>query len=114
MNVMKGRNRAVAEAKKQFYKECYQTFLHSGAYSMCCYAISAVLFAMVRRGRKKEYIQKLYEDILFILEYPEFYGKQITLTEVMKMLTEEYEIDFSRIKLSIETEQEFVQEMKND
>lgn len=68
--------------------------------------IAAVLLAMHRRGRTKKYIQDLYADILDVLNQPPVFGKDMTDTEVMQYLTDEYGIDFNKVHLRLESETE--------
>ena len=63
---------------------------------------------MVRRGRTKEYIQKLYDEMCFIFDTPAVMGKEISMHDCMKLLEDEYGIDWDRINVSIETEKEFI------
>lgn len=109
----KCRRQVYKEAEEAYLKQQYKSFQEM-AYSMACFSTAAVLFAMIRRGRKPEYIQKLFEDILFVYEYPDFFGKKISMTEVMEMLRKEYDIDFSRIQLNMETESEFLKGVKEE
>ena len=104
-----------SECRKKIQKECEEAYLKQGyeffsdsARTMAIYAICGALVAQVRRGRSKEYIQKLYEDMCFVFDTPTCFGKAITMTDVMDRLEKEYGIDWSQLKLHTETEKEFI------
>lgn len=101
------RERIRKECEDAFLKREYKIFQEmSDSYAM--YAVVAVLMTMVRRGRTKEYIQKLYDDMCFIFSTPAVMGKEISMHDCMKLLEDEYGIDWDRINVSIETEKEFI------
>ena len=83
------------------------------AESFAAYAVSSVLMTMVRRKRSKQYIQKMYEDMCFIFTTPEVMGKEVRMSEIMKMLETEYGIDWSKISVNCETEREFISTTKH-
>ena len=66
----------------------------------------------VKKGRSKKYIQDMYNDMVAIFDMPKIFGKVITMTDIMKRLEREYGIDFKRIHVHIESEQEFVKGVK--
>lgn len=81
-------------------------------YSFAVFSTAAVLAVMHQRGRSRAYIQKLFEDICFMYQYPKVMGKSLTLPDVVRMLEKEYGIDFSKISVNIETENEFITSAK--
>ena len=99
------------EEREAFLKGQY-AILKDAAYTFACYATTAALAVQVRRGRSKEYIQKLYDDMVAIFDTNTFFGKQITLTDIMHNLERDYGIDFKRINVHLESEQEFVKGVK--
>lgn len=105
------RKRIHEEEKEAFLKAEYSMMRDMGK-SFAVYAISAVLMTMIRRGRTKKYIQKMYDDMVFIFDTPSIMGKEVTTTTVMKTLEEEYGIDWSRVNPIIEDEKDFVKEAK--
>lgn len=74
--------------------------------------IAAALFSQVQKKRTKKYIQQMYNAIIFVLEYPEIYGKSITSTQVMQLLETEYNIDFNRLHIRTETKEDFTRRSK--
>lgn len=110
-----------SECRKRIYKEAETAYLKheykwfgDAAYSMAIFSAVACLAVMRRRNRSKAYIRKLYDEICFMYDYPEFFGKRVTMTDLMKVFEEEYGIDFSRIKLHLETEKEFIRDTRKD
>lgn len=101
------RKKIAKEAEEAYLKKEY-AFFNDAAYSMAVYATCAALAVHHRRGRSKRYIRKLYDEMVLIMTVPAVFGKQITMSSVMKQLEEEYGIDFTRIKPNIESEKEFV------
>lgn len=113
------KTRSCEACRKQIKKECENEFLkreyaiyQDSALTFATFSTAAILMAMARRGRTKKYIQKLYDDIVFIYDTPTVFGKEIRLTEVMKRLEKDYDIDFSRINVKLETESEFLKSAK--
>ena len=104
------RKQIINEAKTEFAKHEYAIFSDS-AYTMAVYATVAVLTAQIRRGRSKEYIQKLFDDIVMIYDTPEIFGKPIYLTDLRNTLETEYGIDFNRINVNIEDEKSFIKSL---
>lgn len=105
------RKRIHKEEQEAFLKHEYKLFSDM-AYSMACFAVCGTLSAQIRRGRSKEYIKKLYDDICFFFSQPYIFGKEITMTQVMEQLTEEYGIDFDKLTVNLETEKEFIRSAK--
>lgn len=104
--------KAILQAARDEYLKRQYAILSDGAFTFAIYATVAVLTAQVRRGRSKEYIQKLYDDIVMIYDTPELFGKTISVTDLKKSLEKEYGIDFNRINVHIEDEKEFIKSMK--
>ncbi len=99
------------EEKQSFLKREYAYFKDS-AYSMACFAICGVLTAMVRRGRTAAYIKQLYDDMCFTFSTPQMFGKEITMTAVMKSLTQNYGIDWDKLEVHIEDEKSFIHDCR--
>lgn len=78
------------------------------AHTFACYSTAAVLMAFIRRGRSKQYIKQLFDDMVFIFDTPQLFGNDINLPDVMEKLSKEYDIDFKRINVNIETEKQFI------
>lgn len=112
-NCAECRKRIYQEASTEFLKHEY-AFFKDSAYTMAVYATVAVLSVMHRRGRSKQYIKQLFDDICFIYDYPEVFGKQLRMTEMMHTFQQEYDIDFSRIVVHIEDEKDFIKSVKGE
>ena len=106
----KCRKQIMNEAKTEFAKHEYAIFSDS-AFTMAVYATVAVLTAQVRRGRSKEYIQKLFDEIVMIYDTPELFGKPIVLSDLRKTFEKDYGIDFNRINVNIEDEKSFIKSL---
>lgn len=103
----KCRQQIADEIQKEYLKQGYDFFTDS-AYSIAYLITAAALSVHHRRGRSKAYIHSFYDELLWILKTPEIFGKEITMTDTMAMLTREYGIDFERIELNLESEREFI------
>lgn len=95
------------EEKELFLKSQY-AMLKDAAYTFACYATVAVIAVQVRRGRSKDYIQKLFDEMVAIYDMPTVFGKELRMTDLMKQFEKDYDIDFRRIKVHMECESEFV------
>lgn len=109
----KCRERIYKEAETDFLKHEYKFFSDS-AYILAAFATAAALCVQHRRGRSKKYIQQFFDEMCFIFDYPEIMGKQITAGEMMKFLSKEYDIDFTKITLHLESEAEFIKDVKGE
>ena len=105
------RKRIYDEAKEAYLKREYAYFRDS-AYSMAVYATVCAIAVMTRRGRSKDYIRKFFDEMCLIYDYPAQFGKELTMNELMKQFEKEYGIDFRRINVHIETEEQFIREVK--
>jgi hypothetical protein len=97
---------------EQYLKNEYAG-IKDAVYTIACLTTACTLSVQVQRGRSKAYIQKLFDDIRMMYETPTALGKPIVLTEVMKQLEDEYDIDFKKIHVNFgETEKEYVKGCK--
>lgn len=101
------RKKIYKEAELEYLKHEY-AFFKDSAYSFAVYAICGVLTALVRRGRTPQYIKQIYDDMCFTFSTKEMFGKQITMTEIMHRLTDDYGIDWDKLEIHIEEEKEFL------
>ena len=111
--------RSCAACRKQIHKEEQDAFLKQqyavlkdGIYTMACYSTAAALAVQMQRGHSKEYIRKMFDDMVAIYDTNTVFGKPIILTDVITQLEQEYDIDFKRIKVNLESEKEFVKGAK--
>lgn len=81
-------------------------------HTFACFATAAVLMTQVRRGRSKQYIRKLFDELVMIFDTPNIFGKSIDLPDVMHRLEKDYDIDFHRIYVCLETESQFIKSAK--
>lgn len=107
LNCNSCRKKIHEEEREAFLKHEYSIFKDMST-SFAAYAIITVLMTMVKRGRTKEYIQKLYDDMIFVFDTPSVMGKEISMHDNMMMLQKEYGIDWDRINISVESEKEFI------
>ena len=110
-NCQSCRKQIEENAKNEYIKREYAIFSDS-AYTFAVYATVAALIAQIRRGRSKEYIQKLFDDMIMIYDTPELFGKPIVLTDMKNILEKEYGLDFTRINVRIEDEKSFTRALK--
>lgn len=104
-----------AECRKRIYKEAETAYLQheykffsDSARSLAVFAVCGVLTAMVRRGRTKQYIKQLYDDMCLLFSTPEMFGKQINMTDIMHTLETEYGIDWDKLEVNIEGEKQWI------
>lgn len=95
------------EAETEYLKHEYK-FFEESAFSMACFAAVVALSVHYRRGRSKAYIRSFFDEMCFIFDMPQMFGRDITMTQMMKMFEKDYGIDFDRIKLHLESEKEFI------
>ena len=88
--------------------ECQYEIFGAIADDVAKATIAAVIAVFDRRKRTPEYIAKFYEDLLFVLDYPDIFGEEKLHSESTKEeLARRYGIDFGRIKLKKESKKEF-------
>lgn len=110
-NCQQCRERIYKEAEAAYLKHEYK-FFSDNAYSFAAFTTTVALSVLHKRGRSKKYIQQFFDDMCFIFDLPEVMGKQVRTSEMMKLLSKEYDIDFTRIKLHLETEEEFIKDIR--
>lgn len=108
-----------SKCRKAIYKEAETAYLQheykfftNAAESMCVFTAVAAVAVMHQRGRTKDYIKRFFDELCTIYDYPEIFGKSLDMLELKEKFEKEYDLDFSEIKLHIETEKEFVYRMK--
>lgn len=70
--------------------------------------VAAMLYAYHLRGFRKKRLHEMYERVLSIINMPPVVGNQISGNDLIDFLTNEYGIDFDRIRLKTETESEYL------
>lgn len=70
--------------------------------------VAALLYAYHLCGYRKKRIQDMYERVLSIINFPETATGSIEGEGLMEFISKEYGIDFDRIKLHTETENEYL------
>ena len=113
INCAKCREKIAKEAEEQYLKLQYAYF-EDAALSLATFTTVAAIAVMYRRGRSKEYIRQFFNDLCFIYDYPEINGKRIDMTELMRQFEKEYNIDFSKIKVHLESEKDFIKSAKKE
>jgi hypothetical protein len=107
INCSECRKKILKEARDEYLKYEY-AFFRDSSRSFAVFAVCGVLSAMARRGRTKTYIKQLYNDMCLLFSTPNMFGKTITMTEVMKSLSDEYGIDWDKLEVNIEDEKHWV------
>ena len=107
INCAKCREQIAEEIQTQYLKQGYKYF-EDTSYSIAYLIIAAALSVHHRRGRSRTYIRAFYDELLWILKTPEVFGKEITMTDTMKMLEDTYGIDFGKVEVNLESEREFI------
>lgn len=97
----KCRKKLLDEAYTQYLKHEYDIF-ESTVDSATTLAIATVLAVMERRGKDKQYIHDLYEEMRLVLAMPTVFGKQIKMEEVCDRFAKEYDIDWDKLELHYE------------
>ena len=112
LNCQQCRNKIHKEEQERYLKKEYAG-INDAIQTIACMATAAVLGVQVQRGRTKLYIQELFKDICMMYETSELFGKPIMLTDIMKQLETDYDIDFKKIHVNFnESEKEYVKGCK--
>ena len=99
----------IHEEEQRAYAKSQYAWLKDGMYTMAVLSATVAIAAQMKRGRSKKYIQGLFDDMVMLYDTSSVMGKPIVMTEVMKQLETEYDIDFSRIHVNFdEDEKEFI------
>ena len=99
------------EERTAFIQEEY-VLLENNINTLACFTTTAVLMAMIRKGRTPEYIRKLFDELVMIYDTSNLFGKAIHMDDMMKKLEEDYGIDFSRINVHLEDQKSFIKDLK--
>lgn len=76
--------------------------------------IAAALYAYHLQGYRKKRINDMFEEILSVLNMPPVMGGQFTGNNLIDFIHKEYDIDFERVKLQAETEQDYIKRTRKD
>ena len=98
-------------ATDEFLKHEY-AILKDSSYSFFTYAICCVLGVMEKRGKTPKYVRDIYDDMCFIFSQQDLFGKKIEMTDIMHHLEDKYGIDWGKLEIHMESEQEFIRNMK--
>lgn len=107
-NCDKCRREIYAEAEEAFLKQQYVIYKDM-SYTFTVLATVAALSTFYRKHRTPEYIKKVFDGMCEMYDFPEVFGKKLQLSDMMKTLEEECGIDFSKIIVHLETEEEFIE-----
>lgn len=107
----KCRKKIREEYEKAYLKEQY-AFFKDSAFTFATYSTVAAIAVMFRRGRSKRYIKQFFEDLCLMYDYPVINGKPLVMSDMMKQFETDYGIDFSKIKVHLESEKEFISSVK--
>ncbi len=111
INCQKCRAQIAKAAKEEYLNHEYDIF--SGvARSTAIWALCGLLTAMHRRGRTKQYIKQLYDEMCLTFSAGNLFGKEISMQDIMKSLSDEYGIDWDKFEFNIESREEFLHEMR--
>jgi len=97
------------EVKKEYLKLQYRWF-DDAMTSAMQHSMCAVVAVMEKRGLSKKYIKKFFDECCFFFDMPEVFGKQIYAKDLKKRFEKDYDVDFSKIVVHMESENEFVKE----
>lgn len=103
----KCRQQIKEEIQNEYLKKEY-SFFSDAAYSMAVFATIVALSVQHRRGRSKAYIRSFFDEMCFIFDLPPVRGKSLNMTDMQKILEKEYDIDFDKIKIHLESEAQFI------
>ena len=107
INCKQCREKIAKEAEEAYLKRQY-AYLNDSAVSFAIFTTVAAIAVMHRRGRSKKYIQEFFNDLCFI------YDKRIDMISLMKQFEKDYDIDFSKIKVHLETEKDYIKSAKKE
>lgn len=111
-NCTQCRKKIHEEERDEYLKQQY-AWLRDGMYTMACMSTAVALSALMIRGRSREYVRKFFDDMVMLYDTGTVLGKKLVLTDVMKQLQEEYDIDFGRVHVNFdESEKEYVKSCK--
>lgn len=107
VNCTECRKRVLKEAEKVYAEQQYD-IMGLTVESAAEWAAAIALSVLRRQNKTPEEIKTFFEDFCFISSMPEIFGKQITMDDVIKKYEKEYEIDFNKIEVHMESKKRFV------
>ena len=72
----------------------------------------AFVAVLDRRKYSEQYVRKMFEEMLLILDYPEVFGRQLESEKLAEDFSKKYNIDFDRVRLKIENKKEFMHRVR--
>ena len=100
------------KCRADIFKAAKDEYLNHEFDILAIYAVCGVLTAMIRKGRTPKYITELYDDMVNVFNTDSFFGKTVTMNDIMNALSKDYGIDWERIQPKLETREEFLYSMR--
>ena len=91
-----------SDVEKRMFK-----YYDSVADGLCRQAFAIVLYAFHLMGWRKKRLNRLFDQLVSMMDMPMVMGKYMEAADCMRMLEEKYGIDFSRITVQKESFREF-------
>lgn len=105
------RKKILKEAREEYLNKEWEIFRDTSR-SFAVFAVCGVLTAMARRGRTTAYIKELYDDMCLLFSTPDLFGRTISMTDIMKNLTETYGIDWDKLEVHTQTREAWIHEAR--
>ena len=107
VNCNECRKKVLKEAEK-IYAENQYDILENAVDTAAEWAAAITIAVLGRQGKTHEEIKAFFEDFCFVSSMSEVFGKQITMNDAIKQFEKEYNIDFDKIEVHLESKKQFV------
>lgn len=107
VNCNECRKRVLKEAEK-IYAENQYDILENAVDTAAEWAAAITIAVLGRQGKPPDEIKAFFEDFCFVSSMSEVFGKRITMNDAIKQYEKDYNIDFDKIEVHLESKKQFV------
>ena len=111
---MKAKINDCRKCREQIRLESFYEGVAESIDSATACVLSMCIWVLEHEGKSEEEIRRFYEDLRFIMETSEAFGKKIKAEDAMKMYAEKYGFDFDNIEVSFESKSEFIKRYRRE
>lgn len=111
---VKGGNIDCVKCREQTRVESFYEGVAESIDSATACVLSMCIWVLEHEGKSEEEIRRFYDDLRFIMETSEAFGKKIKAEDAMKTYTEKYGFDFDNINVSFESKAQFIKRYRRE
>lgn len=105
---MKAKINDCRKCREQMRLESFYEGVSESIDSATACVLAMCIWVLEHEGKSEEEIRRFYDDLRFIMETSEAFGKKIKAEDAMKDYKEKYGFDFNNINITLESKAQFI------